>query len=90
MKKILQTALIILFALVLSVLSMFIKTGTDITEAETVGNISKWGFPISYRITAPGLAWAKFDGVRFWLNSATWLAVLVSIRIITALRRRLK
>jgi len=75
-------ALVAVFALVLSALSMLIKTGTDTIESKTIGIVTKWGFPIHYRITASGLAWAQFNGIRFWLNSAVWLAALLSIMIL--------
>ena len=77
-KRILQIALLALFALVLSGLSIFIKAGMDATENETIGIISKWGFPVHYRATAPGLAHAQFDAVRFWLNSIAWFAILMA------------
>jgi hypothetical protein len=87
-KRILQIILFALVAVILSALSMFIKMGADTTQSKTVGVIFQWGFPIHYRSTASGWTWAQFDGARFWLNSLSWFAVLMSIRIITALRRR--
>ena len=87
MKKILQIALIVLFALVFSSLSMFIKTGIDTTESKTIGTISNWGFPIHYRSTAPGWTWAQFDILRFCLNSIVWVAVLSSIMIMVTYRK---
>ena len=87
-KKITQITLLALFALVLSGLSMFIKTGTDTTESETIGVVSKWGFPIHYRVTAAGLAWAQFDAMRFWMNSIVWFAALSTVWVIP-IRRRL-
>jgi len=86
-KKIMQMALLTFIALVLSGLSMFIKIGTDITEKDTIGIISRWGFPIHYKITAPGLAWAQFDGARWGLNTIAWLAVLVAIWMFVAFKR---
>ena len=75
----LHIALLALLALVLSGLSMFIKTGTDPTERETIGIVSKWGFPVHYRATAPGLARAQFDAVPFWLNSSAWFVILMAV-----------
>ena len=56
-----------------------IQTGTDATEGETIGIVSKWGFPVHYRATAPGLARAQFDVVRFWLNSIVWFVILMAV-----------
>ncbi|HBA82996.1 MAG TPA: hypothetical protein DCZ95_02775 [Verrucomicrobia bacterium] len=88
-KRMLQITLLALFALVLSGLSMFIKTGTDGTQSETIGVVSKWGFPIHYRATAPGLSRAQFDTMRFWMNSIAWFTVLIAIWVIP-LRRSLR
>jgi hypothetical protein len=87
-KRILQIAILVLFAVVLSGLSMFIKTGTDARESGTIGIVSKWGFPVHYRVTAPGLARAQFDTVRFWLNSITWCAVLMTVWALALWRGR--
>jgi len=77
-KRTLQIALLVLVALVLSGLSMFIRTGADVTQSETIGVVSKWGFPVHYRSTAPGLARAQFDDVLFWLNSIAWFVILLA------------
>ena len=81
-KRIMQIPLLALIALILSVSSIFIKMGTDATEKETIGIISRWGFPIHYKITAPGLAWAYSDAIRFCLNCFAWLAVLVTVWVV--------
>lgn len=83
-KRMLQIALFALLAVVLSGLSMFIKTGTDATENETIGVVSKWGFPLHYRVTAPGLARAQFDAMRFRMNSIAWFAVLMVVWMMVA------
>lgn len=88
MKRILQIATLALFAVVLSGLSMFIKTGTDAAESGTIGVVSKWGFPVHYRVTAPGLARAQFDIARFWLNSIAWCAVLMTVWVLALWRCR--
>ena len=89
MKRMLQITLIALLALVLSCLSMFIKTGTDRTQSETIGIVSKWSIPIHYRVTAPGLSRAQFDAMRFWMNSIAWFVVLIAVWVIP-LRRSLR
>jgi len=68
-----------LASLVLSGLSMFIKNGTDATTEDTIGIVSQWGFPIHYKITAPGLAWAQFVGARWWFNTIVWCLFLVAV-----------
>ena len=69
-------------------LSIFIKTGTDTTESETIGVISKWGLPIHFQNTAAGWTWPHYDVLRFWLNSLVWFtAVLAPIMIAVALRK---
>ena len=86
-RRILQVALLVLVALILSTLSMFIKMGVDTTASENIGIISQWGFPIHYRITAPGLAWAQFDALRFFLNVLVWFTVLISSLITVIFRK---
>jgi len=86
-KKFLHIGLLALLALVLSGLSMFIKTGTDATKSESIGIVSTWGFPIHYRATSPGLAWAQFVALRFWLNSAVWLTILTAVWVAVAFKR---
>ncbi len=86
-KRMLQIGLLALFALLLSGLSMFIKTGADATDSETIGVVSTWGFPIHYRTTAPGMAQAQFDASRLWLNSVAWFAVLIAVWMLLAFRR---
>lgn len=89
MKRLFQITLVALLSLVLSCLSMFINTGTDQTQSETIGIVSKWGIPIHYRVTAPGLSRAQFDAMRFWMNSTAWFVVLIAVWVIL-LRRSLK
>ncbi|MFA6562941.1 MAG: hypothetical protein WCV00_13610 [Verrucomicrobiia bacterium] len=75
MKTIGKWFVLILAGLTVSVLSMFIQIGTDDSERETIGIQKKWGFPIPYKTTAPGLAWAEFNGIRFRVNTVVWIIV---------------
>jgi len=86
-KKFLHIVLLALLALMLSGLSIFIKTGTDATDSETIGVVSKWGFPIHFLASAPGLARAQFVAQRFWLNTAFWLAILAAVWLSVAFKR---
>ena len=86
-KKFLHIALLALLALVLSGLSIFIKTGADATGSETIGVVSKCGFPIHFLASAPGLARAQFVALRFWLNAATWFAILTAVWLSVAFKK---
>lgn len=80
--KIVQPLLFVLVALTTSALTLFLKSGTDATALETIGVVSRWGVPIYFRTTAPGLTWAQFDGPRFLLNSILWLVAWCFIAMI--------
>ena len=82
--------LFVLLAVILSVLSMFIKTGTDTTESETIGIITQYGFPIHFKSGATGLAWARFSGARFWLNTMVWFSAIMVILMATTVRKNKK
>ncbi|MDD3949316.1 MAG: hypothetical protein PHT43_07615 [Anaerolineaceae bacterium] len=86
-KKSLHIVLLALLALILSGLSIYIKTGADATDSETIGVVSQWGFPIHFLSSAPGLARAQFVAQRFWLNTATWFALLTAIWLSVAFQR---
>jgi hypothetical protein len=73
--------LIVITALIFSVLSLYVTMGTDDTEEATVGVITKSGFPVSFRETAPGMAWAQYDASRFWMNTLTWFLILLFAKI---------
>lgn len=79
MKTIGKWILLVLVGLTVSVVSMFIQFGTDDSERETIGIQKKWGFPVTYRTTAPGLAWADFNGIRFGANTVVWTTGLASL-----------
>jgi hypothetical protein len=87
MKAIGRWFVLILAGLTVSFFSMFIQMGTDDSERETIGIQKKWGFPIPYKATAPGLAWAEFDGTRFRINTAVWIIVF---GVLASTRRRMK
>ncbi len=81
MKTIGKWILLVLVGLTVSVFSMFIRVGSDASERATIGIQTKWGFPVSYRTTAPGLAWADYNGLRFGANTLVWaigMAVLLA------------
>ena len=67
-----------LMALVVSSISMLIPVGTDATDKDTIGIQRKWGFPIAYRRTAPGMAWAQLDGTRFSINTCSWCLLVAA------------
>lgn len=71
-----KVAWLITLALIVSAFSMLIQLGSDASEKETTGIQKKWGFPITYRTTAPGLSWAKFDATRFGVNTVTWVILM--------------
>ena len=64
---------VVLVSVIFSTLSMKIQVGTDTAESETIGVQKKYGFPISYQTTAPGLAWAQYDLIKFGLNTVVWI-----------------
>ncbi len=73
--------LIVITALVFSALSVNVNTGRDDTEQATIGVITKSGFPVGFRESAPGMAWAQYDASRFWINTATWFVILLFAKI---------
>jgi hypothetical protein len=77
----------VLLAVLLSALSMFVQTAIDESERETIGMQQRWGFPVSYKTTASGMAWARYDGTRFAINSAVWFVVVVIGWAVAALIR---
>ena len=79
MKMIGKWVIVAIIAVIISALSMKIHTGTDTSESETIGIQKKYGFPISYQITAPGLAWAQYDPIRFGLNTVAWILIVGAI-----------
>lgn len=86
-KKFLHIGLLALLALILSGLSICIKTGADATDSETIGIVSKWGFPIHFLASAPGLSRPQFVAQRFWMNAATWFALLTAVWLSVAFKR---
>ncbi len=85
--KLILSLSILLVACVLSLFSMFIPVGTNESEVHTIGIQTLSGFPVPYRTTAPGLAWADFNIVAFGANTLTWVAVLALLTI-WIMRRR--
>ena len=79
MKMIGKWIIVGVIAVIFSVLSVNIQTGSDTSTSETIGIQRKYGFPISYQTTAPGLAWAQYDLIRFGLNTATWILIARAI-----------
>jgi len=90
MKKALQIAIVALLAIVISKVSGLIRCATDTKEKETIGVQSHWGFPVPWRTTAPGLAWARTDVCRFGLNTASWFCVIDCVWIGVKRARQLK
>jgi len=86
-KKSLHIVLLALLALILSGFSIFVKAGTDATDSETIGVVSKWGFPIHFLFSAPGKARAQFVAQQFWLNATAWLAILAAVWLSVAFKR---
>jgi len=80
-------ALAAFLALLASAFSMAVRTGTDGIEKETIGIQTKWGFPVWYKTTAPGLAWAQFSGARFAVNSGVWFVVITTVWLVVRPRR---
>ena len=81
MKTIGKWMLVGMFAVIFSVLSAKIHNGSDASTTETIGIQKKYGFPISYQTTAPGLAWAQYDPFRFGLNTFAWILVVGAITL---------
>lgn len=52
--------------------------GKDKSEIDTIGVQTITGFPIPYRTTAPGLAWAQFNIIGWGLNTGAWLLIMSS------------
>ena len=75
-------------ALLVSAFSMGVRVGTDAVEKETIGIQTKWGFPVWYKTTAPGLAWAQFSGARFAVNAGVWFVVITSVLLGVRSKRR--
>lgn len=71
-----RVAIICLAALIASSISMFISTGIDASAEATIGIQKNWGFPVAFRWTAPGLAWAQFDGICFLINTLAWCLII--------------
>jgi hypothetical protein len=88
MKTIGKWILLLLVGLSVSVFSMFIQVGTDDSERETIGIQKKWGFPVAYRTTAPGLAWADYSGIRFGANTVAWIIGLAAVLAASSRMRR--
>jgi hypothetical protein len=70
--------LIGIIGLSISTLTMTVKMGTDNAESETIGIQKKYGFPVAFKTTAPGLSWAQYDPIRFGLNSLIWMLFLAA------------
>ena len=81
MKMIGKWILVGVIAVIFSVLSVKIHTGSDASTAETIGIQKIYGFPISYHTTAPGLAWAQYDPIRFGLNTVSWILIVGAITV---------
>ena len=62
---------------IISLVSGRIRMGTDDVAEATIGILTHWGFPIPYMWTAPGLAWAHWEGTRFWANTFLWATILL-------------
>ena len=75
-------------AIFLSALSMMIQNGTDMSQSETIGAISRSGFPIYYRTYSSSFTWAEFDSMRFLLNSFVWFTILALIWITLVLIKK--
>jgi hypothetical protein len=73
MKTFGKLAIVGIIAVIFSTLSMRIQMGTDTSESEAIGITKNYGFPIWYQTTTPGLSWAQYDPIRFWLNTGVWV-----------------
>ncbi len=69
-----------LAAFIISSLSLFIKSGVDKSEIDTVGIITKLGFPLSYAQSAPGWSWIHYNGIHFGINFIIWLIIILLLR----------
>ena len=81
MKMIGKWVLVGVIAAIISVLSVSIQTGSDTSTSETIGIQKKYGFPISYQTTAPGLSWAQYNPIRFGLNTVSWILIVGAITL---------
>ena len=88
MKTIGRWLLLAIVGLTVSVFSMFIQVGTDDSERDTIGIQKKWGFPVPYRMTAPGLAWANYNALRFGANTVVWtIGLATAIAVIKRMKK---
>jgi len=88
MKTMGKCLLLAIVGLTVSVFSMFIQVGTDDSERDTIGIQKKWGFPVTYRTTAPGLAWADCNGLRFGANTVVWvLGLAVALAAVKRMKK---
>lgn len=69
-----------LVALILSSLSLLIKSGVDKSEIDTIGVITKWGFPVSFAQSAPGWSWTHYQGMNFVFNFIVWLIIILLLK----------
>ena len=69
-------ACVVVGALLVSLLTMNIETGAVASESETIGVQKKYGFPIVFLTTAPGLSRAQFSPLRFGVNTILWISVI--------------
>jgi len=75
MRTVWKYAFIVVIALIVSLLTMNIQTGAVASESETIGVQKKYGLPIDYLTTAPGLSRAQFSPIRFGLNTIVWMSL---------------
>ena len=87
MKTIGEWLLLVIVGLTISCFSMFIQVGADDSEQDTIGIQKKWGFPVAYRRTAPGLAWANYSSLCFGANSVVWI---IGLAVALAAIKRIK
>ena len=90
MKTARKPLLMLVIALIVSACSMMIQTRKDTATEDTIGVEKYWGFPLAFRVTAPGLSWARFSVEGFALNSAIWLAVIAGGQLILNATKRKK
>ena len=71
------TTLCLFLGIIASCCSQGIVITKDYTHKETVGIISHQGFPIWWKGTASGYAWADFRPVRFIANWLVWAIIFM-------------
>lgn len=89
LRIILNVAIVLLLAPILSYFSGLIVVGHDFSQSDTVGEIQFHGFPIWFKENAPG--YSVVDGWHFHrllYNTFCWTGILIAVLLFTNLVRR--